>query len=156
LDLKDIKELIALMRKNDLSVFKLEEEGFKITLKRGADPIITHVGAPLAMQASLAPAQLPSAGNGGPAPAASAPPAGEKLKEITSPMVGTFYSAPSPDAQPFLKPGQEITPDTVVCIIEAMKVMNEIKAECSGTLVETAAENGKPVQFGQVLFRVRP
>ena len=155
LDLKDIKELIALMRKNDLSVFKLEEQGFKITLKRGADPIITHtVAAPMAMPAA---AVAPAPANGGAAAApASAPAAGgEKLKEITSPMVGTFYSAPSPDAQPFLKPGQEITPDTVVCIIEAMKVMNEIKAECAGTLVEIVAENGKPVQFGQVLFRVR-
>lgn len=141
------------MRKNDLSVFKLEEQGFKITLKRGADPIITHtVGAPMALPAALA-APVAAPANGGAAPAAAA--SGEKLKEITSPMVGTFYSSPSPDAQPFLKQGQEITPDTVVCIIEAMKVMNEIKAECSGTLVEVVAENGKPVQFGQVLFRVR-
>ncbi len=141
------------MRKNDLSVFKLEEQGFKITLKRGADPIITHtVAAPMALPAA---AVAPAPANGGAAPAPAAAASGEKLKEITSPMVGTFYSAPSPDAQPFLKPGQDITPDTVVCIIEAMKVMNEIKAECSGTLVEVVAENGKPVQFGQVLFRVR-
>jgi acetyl-CoA carboxylase biotin carboxyl carrier protein len=159
LDLKDIKELIALMRKNDLSVFKLEEQGFKITLKRGADPIITTVGAPLALPASALAA--PSAGNSSAnaaatpaAPAATA--SGEKLKEITSPMVGTFYGAPSPEAQPFLKPGQDISPDTVVCIIEAMKVMNEIKAECSGTVVEVVAENGKPVQYGQVLVRIRP
>lgn len=156
LDLKDIKELIALMRKNDLSVFKLEEQGFKITLKRGADPIITTVSAPVALQAPVA---APAAGTvpaGAPAtapvPAASS---GEKLKEITSPMVGTFYASPSPEAQPFAKPGQSITPDSVVCIIEAMKVMNEIKAECQGTIVEVVAENGKPVQFGQVLFRVR-
>ena len=71
-------------------------------------------------------------------------------------MVGTFYASPSPEAQPFAKPGQAITSDSVVCIIEAMKVMNEIKAECQGTIVEVVAENGKPVQFGQVLFRVRP
>ena len=140
------------MRKNDLSVFKLEEQGFKITLKRGADPIITHtVGAPMALPAAAAPAPAPANGGNAGAPA----PTGEKLKEITSPMVGTFYSSPSPEAQPFLKPGQEINPDTVVCIIEAMKVMNEIKAECAGTLVEIVADNGKPVQFGQVLFRVR-
>jgi acetyl-CoA carboxylase biotin carboxyl carrier protein len=152
LDLKDIKELIALMRKNDLSVFKLEEQGFKITLKRGSEPIITHVAPQMTM-----PAQLPAAApaNGGGAAAAPAP-SGEKLKEITSPMVGTFYASPSPESQPFLKPGQEINADTVVCIIEAMKVMNEIKAECAGTVVEVVAENGKPVQFGQVLFRVRP
>ena len=143
------------MRKNDLSVFKLEEQGFKITLKRGADPIITHsVAAPMALPAGYA---APAAGqaNGGGAGGAPAVAPGEKLKEITSPMVGTFYASPSPEAQPYLKPGQEITADTVVCIIEAMKVMNEIKAECAGTVVETVAENGKPVQFGQVLFRVR-
>jgi acetyl-CoA carboxylase biotin carboxyl carrier protein len=159
LDLKDIKELIALMRKNDLSVFKLEEEGFKITLKRGAEPILHHTAAaPMALPPQYAAQPPANGGNGGGSGGGAAAPAasGEKLKEITSPMVGTFYGSPAPEAQPFLKPGQEISPETVVCIIEAMKVMNEIKAECSGTLVETVAENGKPVQFGQVLFRVRP
>lgn len=144
------------MRKNDLSVFKLEQEGFKITLKRGADPIVTTtMSAPVALPpaALAAPSAAPANGGGTPSPAAGN---GEKLKEITSPMVGTFYSSPSPEAQPFIKPGQEITPDTVVCIIEAMKVMNEIKAECSGVVVDCVAENGKPVQYGQVLFRVRP
>jgi acetyl-CoA carboxylase biotin carboxyl carrier protein len=151
LDLKEIKELIALMRKNDLSVFKLEQEGFKITLKRGHDPIITAgpVGAHAALPAAMAPVAAPSTSG------APAPPSGEKLKEITSPMVGTFYGAASPDAQAFVRPGQEIQTDSVVCIIEAMKVMNEIKAEIAGTVVEVVAENGKPVQFGQVLFRVR-
>lgn len=136
------------MRKNDLSVFKLEREGFKITLKRGHEPIITT--APAGAHAAPVPAAAPVA-----APATSAPPSGEKLKEITSPMVGTFYAKASPDAQPFVKPGQEIQADSVVCIIEAMKVMNEIKAEIGGTIVEVVAEDGKPVQYGQVLFRVR-
>ena len=149
LDLKDIKELVALMRRNDLSVFKIEQEGFKITLKRGSEPVITTT----AVSASV-PVQIVAA----PVAALAAPaalPASEKLKEITSPMVGTFYSTPSPDAQPFAKPGMEIEGDSVVCIIEAMKVMNEIKAEIAGTIVEVVAENGKPVQYGQVLFRVR-
>jgi len=151
LDLKDIKELIALMRKNDLSVFKLEQEGFKITLKRGHDPIITTApGVHVAPQAAVAPVAAAPAASGAPPPAA-----GEKLKEITSPMVGTFYSAASPDAQPFVKPGQEIEVGSVVCIIEAMKVMNEIKSEIAGTVVEVVAENSKPVQYGQVLVRVR-
>jgi acetyl-CoA carboxylase biotin carboxyl carrier protein len=149
LDLKDIKELIALMRKNDLSVFKLEQEGFKVTLKRGSDPIITVPQAVAHAALPVAPVQ-PVAAAGPPAPS------GEKLKDIDSPMVGTFYSSPSPDALPFIKVGQEIQADTVVCIIEAMKVMNEIKAECAGTVVEILAENGKPVQYGQALFRVRP
>ena len=138
------------MKKNDLSVFKMEREDFKITLKKGTDyqPCLTSV-APVA-------AAVPT---GAPAPAGAtttAPPAaGEKLREITSPMVGTFYGSPSPEAAPFVSVGQEVTEDTVVCIIEAMKVMNEVKAETRGTIAEMVAENGKPVQFGQPLFRLR-
>lgn len=149
LDLKDIKELIAMMRKNDLSVFKLEQEAFRITLKRGADfqPVVTHASVPLSL-----PAAAPSAVAAVEQP--SAKPA-EKLREITSPMVGTFYSSPSPDSPAYVSVGQEITEDSVVCIVEAMKVMNEIKAECRGVVAEIVAENGKPVQFGQVLFRLR-
>lgn len=148
LDLKEIKELIALMRKNDLSVFKMEKEGFKITLKKGTDfqPIITTT-APSVVSAP-APAASSSA-----APALVAP--GEKLREITSPMVGTFYGSPSPESAPFISVGQEVTEDTVVCIIEAMKVMNEIKAETRGVVAEIVAENGKPVQYGQALFRLK-
>ena len=133
------------MRKNDLSVFKMEKEGFKITLKKGTDfqPVIT----------TAAPAALPAPAAGGAPPAA--PVAGEKLREITSPMVGTFYGTPSPESGPFVSIGQEVTEDTVVCIIEAMKVMNEIKAETRGTIAEIVAENGKPVQFGQALFRIK-
>ena len=155
LDLKDIKDLIALMRKNDLSVFKMEKEGFKITLKRGNDfqPLITS--APVAYQAVLPAPATPVAASTEAATAATAAANHEKLKEITSPMVGTFYSLPSPEAPPYASVGQEVTEDTVVCIIEAMKVMNEIKAECRGTVVEIVAESGKPVQFGQVLFRLK-
>ena len=143
------------MRKNDLSVFKMESEGFKITLKRGADPIITTapVGATYAL-----PAAAPVATTAAPAASAEASASaggGEKLREITSPMVGTFYASPAPDAQPFVKIGQKVDETTVVCIIEAMKVMNEIKADCKGEIVEFVAEIGKPVQFGQAMFRVR-
>ena len=143
------------MRKNDLSVFKMESEGFKITLKRGADPIITT--APVSATYAL-PAAAPVATTAAPAASAeaSAPAGGgEKLREITSPMVGTFYASPAPDAQPFVKIGQKVDETTVVCIIEAMKVMNEIKADCKGEIVEIVAEIGKPVQFGQAMFRVR-
>jgi acetyl-CoA carboxylase biotin carboxyl carrier protein len=152
LDLKEIKELIALMKRNDLSVFKMEKEGFKITLKKGTDfqPVIT-AAAPVAYQAAPAPVQLAATTE-----AAAAPVAGNSgLRDISSPMVGTFYASPSPEAGPFVTVGQEVTEDTVVCIIEAMKVMNEIKAECRGTIAEIAAENGKPVQYGQALFRIR-
>lgn len=136
------------MRKNDLSTFKLEREGIKITLKRGNDfqPVITHTTSAPAPQAA-APVALPSS--------SAAPAAKEKLPEITSPMVGTFYASSSPEAPPYIKIGQEVDENTVVAIIEAMKVMNEIKAERRGTIVEIVAENGKPVQFGQALFRIQ-
>jgi acetyl-CoA carboxylase biotin carboxyl carrier protein len=152
LDLKEIKELIALMRKNDLSEFKLEQEGFKITLRRGYDfqPMISGPGTPTAL-----PAPQPPSGNCTNSAPPAASPAAETLREITSPMVGTFYGSPSPESPPFVTSGQEVTEETVVCIIEAMKVLNEIKADLRGTIVEVVAENGKPVQFGQVLFRVR-
>ncbi len=150
MELKDIKELIALIRKNDLSEFSLEQEGFKITLKREAEfvPVVTT-----APQVLPAPVALPAA-----APAATGPAAAVPVKEgkdIPSPMVGTFYSCPAPDSPPFVSLGQQVTPDTTICIIEAMKVMNEIKAEVSGTIVEILAEDAKPVQYGQALFRIR-
>jgi len=153
LDLKEIKELIALVRKNDLSVFKLEQEGFKVTLKRGADvqPVITTT-VPVALPTAPALPGTSAEASAGAPPASNA---GEKLREINSPMVGTFYTAASPDSPAYVSVGQEVSEDTVVCIIEAMKVMNEIKAECRGTIVEMVAENGKPVQFGQALFRLR-
>jgi len=153
LDLKDIKELITLIRRNDLSEFSLEQEGFKITLKRGmeAQPQLSQAQQPQLMQYPTY--ALPA----GASPTVSAPTAAEPdaSREIPSPMVGTFYSAPSPDAPSFVSVGQQITPDTVICIIEAMKVMNEIKSETSGVVVEILAENGKPVQYGQPLFRLR-
>ena len=153
MELKDIKELIALFRKNDLSEFALEQEGFKISLKRGSDavPVFTHQTLALP-QAS--PQTLPAPAAAGVAPVASAS-AQEPSHDIQSPMVGTFYAAASPDSPAFVSVGQQVTPDTVICIIEAMKVMNEIKAETSGTIVEILAENGKPVQYGQPLFRLR-
>jgi acetyl-CoA carboxylase biotin carboxyl carrier protein len=156
LDLKDIKELIALMRKNDLSVFKMEKEGFKITLKKGSEfqPVIAAapvaaVAAPVVAPVPTPPPEALEAG----APRTAKEP--DKLTEITAPMVGTFYLAASPESPPYVSVGQEITEETVVCIIEAMKVMNEIKAEVRGVVAEIVAENGKPVQFGQVLFKVR-
>ncbi len=141
------------MRKNDLSVFKMEKEGFKITLKKGTDfqPVITTTAAPVAY-ATATPAAAATVSTAD-APAESKE--SSNLREITSPMVGTFYASPSPEAPPFVSVGQEVTEDTVVCIMEAMKVMNEIKAECRGTIAEIVAENGKPVQYGQVLFKVR-
>ena len=148
-DIKEIKTIIDLMKKNDLSVFESEKEGFRLKLQRGS----TGPGA----TAVPLPAAIPPKG-ATTAPETSFPPKtieSVPLREIVSPMVGTFYRAASPDASPFVDVGKTVTEETVVCIIEAMKVMNEIKAETSGVIAEIVAENGKPVQFGQVLFKVR-
>jgi len=148
-ELKDIKAIIDLMKENDLSVFEMEKDGFRLKLQKGLgdQPIV------------MSTAGAGGIANGGAAAAGTAPGAagaeGGNLKDITSPMVGTYYRAASPDAAPFVDVGTKVNEDTVVCIIEAMKVMNEIKAETSGVIAEVVAENTKPVQFGQVLFRVR-
>jgi acetyl-CoA carboxylase biotin carboxyl carrier protein len=140
-DLKDIQAIIDLMKKNDLSVFEMEKDGFRLKLQKGVEP------------ATVSPSPTPAVSNG--PPAATSHSVETALKDIVSPMVGTFYRGGSPDAPPFVDIGKTVAEDTVVCIIEAMKVMNEIKAETSGAIAEVVAENGKPVQFGQVLFRVR-
>jgi acetyl-CoA carboxylase biotin carboxyl carrier protein len=149
-DLKEIKAIIDLMKKHDLSVFEIEKEGFRLKLEKGPP---AQAAATVPPAAPGAPKAVPAA----PETAAAAPKAIESvpLREIVSPMVGTFYRSASPDVPPFVDVGKTVTEDTVVCIIEAMKVMNEIKAETSGIIAEVMAENSKPVQFGQVLFRVR-
>ncbi len=139
------------MTKHDLSVFEIEKEGFRLKLERAALP---PQGAASASAAAAMPVRTADTGT---EKALSAPKPTESVpaKEIVSPMVGTFYRAASPDGLPFVDVGKAVTADTVVCIIEAMKVMNEIKAEINGVIAEVIAENGKPVQFGQALFRVR-
>jgi len=138
------------MKKHDLSVFEIEKEGFRLKLEKGPS---AQAAAAVPSAAAGPPKAVPAAAETTPA----APKAIESasLKEIVSPMVGTFYRGPSPDAPPFIDVGKTVAEDTVVCIIEAMKVMNEIKAETGGIIAEVLAENGKPVQFGQVLFKVR-
>ena len=156
MELKEIKAIIDLMKKNDLAVFKLEREGFKLELEvnRPGPPAVAlaypQIAAPPVYPAPPGVASARSSASGQAAGQTT-----ESYKEIVSPMVGTFYRAPSPDSAPFVEVGQEVTEDTVVCIIEAMKVMNEIKAEVSGSILEILVENGTPVQFGQSLFRVR-
>ncbi len=150
MDIKEIKALIDLMKKNGLTAFEMEKDGFRISLAKEslyAQPM-AYAPAP-AIQAAA-----PAASAAVAATSAEAIPA-IPGKEITSPMVGTLYLSPSPESPAFVAIGQDVTPDTVVCIIEAMKVMNEIKAEVAGTIVELVAENGQPVQFGQALFRLK-
>ena len=152
MDIKEIKLIIDLMKKNDLAVFKLETEGFKIVLERGSTGAFT-VATAAALPA--APLLLAPASTSVTAPAEPAAPKVAEGHEIASPMVGTFYEAGSPESPAYVKVGDTVNEETVVCIIEAMKVMNEIKAETKGVVTEILAENGKPVQFGQPLFRVK-
>ena len=155
--IEEIKTIVKLMSENDLTEFKIEAEDMHLCIKRGgqnANPIIAQtlspvVAAPAApvVPASPAPAPAPAAT---PAPAAApAAPAGES---IDSPIVGTFYRSSAPGVEAFVKVGSKVEPDTTVCIIEAMKVMNEIKAEKSGVIKEILVENGQPVEYGQPLF----
>ena len=150
LEIKEIKAIIELMEKHDLSVFEIEKDGFRLKLQKGP----AAAPAPVASPAVI----IPSRALTGSSETTPAPPKSietQPLKEIVSPMVGTFYRAGSPDGAPFVDVGKTVTEETVVCIIEAMKVMNEIKAETGGVIAEVVAENGKPVQFGQALFRVK-
>lgn len=158
MDLKDIKAIIDLMRKNSISEFELEKEGFKIRLKRGPNGITPSAGeeggAFVAAPVPAPPMLQPVPGVA--AAVSPAPVATPAEAEIKSPMIGTFYRAPSPDAAPYVEVGTPVEPDTVVCLIEAMKVMNEIKAEAKGVITQVLVENGKPVEFGQPLFKIRP
>ncbi len=152
MDLKDIKAIIDLMRKNSVSEFELEKQDFKIRLKRGSNG-----GGAISAPDEAAPAgypQVTAAPAGVPAAQIAAPPSNEV--EIKSPMIGTFYRSPSPESAPYIEVGAEVNPETVVCIIEAMKVMNEIKAEAKGIITQVLLDNAKPVEFGQPLFKIRP
>jgi acetyl-CoA carboxylase biotin carboxyl carrier protein len=145
MSIKEMKEMISLMNDNDLSELELERDGLKIRLKKSSgriEQVITTAQEPL-KRVEAAGEEPESAGK-------------EGLVEIKSPMVGTFYRAPSPDSAPFVDIGSDIQPGQVICIIEAMKLMNEIKSEVRGKVKEILVENGHPVEFGQVLFRLEP
>ncbi|MFP4156175.1 MAG: acetyl-CoA carboxylase biotin carboxyl carrier protein [Opitutales bacterium] len=150
MDIKLIKQVVDLMKRSELSEFEFEEEGFKLRLTRKNDEVLPQVIQPLAQQAP-APAPAPAAASESPAPAAEE----KNISMITSPMVGTFYRAPSPDSPAFADVGTKVGVDSVVCIIEAMKVMNEIQSEISGTVTEVLVENGEAVEYGQPLFKVK-
>ncbi len=146
MNLKEIKEMIQLMNENGLSEFEMEKDGLKIRLRKGGSGMIeSHV-------ISSEPAIRHSA----PAPRAHEAPARETVaankQTIKSPMVGTYYFAPAPDAAPFIQVGNQVEPGQVICIIEAMKLMNEIKCEVRGKIAEILVHNGDPVEFGQPLF----
>ena len=144
LHIKKVRDLVRLMVENDLTSLEIINGGLKVSLGRGGVATASEVAG---AASSEAPDDAPGEVEAGDA---------DGLVEVTSPMVGTFYAAPSPDSEPFVDVGTRVTAELVVCLIEAMKVMNEIKAECAGTVVELVALNGQPVEYGQVLFRVKP
>ncbi|MFN9812288.1 MAG: acetyl-CoA carboxylase biotin carboxyl carrier protein [Deltaproteobacteria bacterium] len=163
IDLKQLREIMRSLKQFDVTELEIEKDGERIYLRRGPDAagvgtsIAPGMVAPAAFLqgASVLPPAAPSA-----SPSVPPPPPVPRVEDpnvvaITSPFVGTFYRAPSPDASPFVDVGAEIRPGTVLCIVEAMKLMNEIESEISGTIVEVVGENGKPVEYGDVLFRVR-
>jgi len=158
LDIKQIKQIIDLIRRSELTEFAIEEKDFKLKICREgtgatAAPLVLpaqgllapSAPVPVAPASAAAAAQVPSA----------APAEEDDVTYIKSPMVGTFYLASSPDSAPFVEEGSKVTETSVVCIIEAMKIMNEIQAETKGTIVEILVENGQPVEYGQQLFKVK-
>lgn len=149
-DIQKITELIRIMKENDLIKIDIQHGDDRVALER-AQPQQPGVSVHGAVTPIMIPQVQPAL-----AGQAAGGPAAEGLLEIKSPLVGTFYEAPSPDSDPYVEPGAHVDSQTVVCIIEAMKVMNEIKAEVSGTIVEKVATNGQAIEYGQVLFRVRP
>ncbi len=155
IDIRKLKELVRLMVENDLAELDLKDQQETVSIKRGREgvPVVQSVAAPVPVAAP--------ATNGAPAPAA--PPAADApaadhgdLVAIESPMVGTFYASPDPESPLFVEVGKAVNASTTVCLIEAMKVFNEIKAETTGTVEQVCVENGAAVEFGQTLFLVRP
>ena len=146
MNIKEIKDMITLMNENGLTELEVEKDGMRIRLRKG-------FGGAIERLVEVAPAAAP--------PQAALPPrvdevSAKKTVEVKAPMVGTFYRAPSPDAPPFVNIGDAIEPGQVICVIEAMKLMNEIKSEVKGKIVDIPVENAEPVEYGQVLFVLEP
>jgi acetyl-CoA carboxylase biotin carboxyl carrier protein len=162
LDLKQIKQIIDLMKRSELTEFAVEEEGFKLKIRRGTNgvPLVStsrgsnapfpflDTNPPMAIPAQSAPASTS-------APAGASPVEETGVSYIKSPMVGTFYRAASPESKPFSDVGTKVVENSVICIIEAMKIMNEIQAETKGTILEVLVENGQPVEYGQRLYKIK-
>ena len=146
-DVKKVRRLVELMKEHDLAEIDLRQGDQRVRLRRGGEPLVMTAAPASAPRAASTPV------SSGEVPAAT-PGAGADLAVIKSPMVGTFYTASSPESPPFVKVGAHVGPDTIVCIIEAMKVFNEIPAEMSGTIAAVLVENGAPVEFGQPLFKI--
>lgn len=153
MEIKEIRQLLKALAEHEASEFTLDTGEYKLTVKRGAQVVMTQAPAPVPVPAAQPDAEPAPAVEAAPA---AAPAANTNLIDVLAPIVGTFYAAPSPDAPPFVKVGDRVKAGTVLCIIEAMKLMNEIEAETGGTIAEILVDNGQPVQFGQPLFKIRP
>jgi acetyl-CoA carboxylase biotin carboxyl carrier protein len=154
MNLDDIREVLALVREHDLAELEIERDGLKIRVRKAGHPVaIMPSSVPVAPVAGPVAASIPAAA----APSVAAPIAGDgvDLAVIKSPIVGTFYRSPEPDARPFVEVGDSIRKGQVLCIIEAMKLMNEIESDCDGELAAVHVDNGRPVQFGERLFSVK-
>jgi len=155
MDPKNLKRIVELMNQHDLAEVEIEEEGRRLRLRKMEVRVQAVPAAPAVLAA-------PPAAAAAPAPAPEAPPAAtpaapkDNLHTIKAPMVGTFYRSPSPDADPYVDVGARVSAESVVCILEAMKVMNEIKAECAGEIVKVCVQNGEAVEYDQPLFLVKP
>jgi acetyl-CoA carboxylase biotin carboxyl carrier protein len=156
---RELKELIEFLVEKDITEFELERGDVKVRIRRGtpvaspAGPIVGVPAAPAGVQAQVSPAPvaLPP-----PVPAAPAPPQEDELYMVRSPIVGTYYESPSPGSPPFVKVGDTVEVGQVLCIVEAMKLMNEIEADAAGEIVKTLVKNGQPIEYNQELFAIRP
>lgn len=154
MNIKEIKEMLQLMSEHDLSEFEVDKDGFKIKLKKNTAGKISYETVPV--MAAPSPIAIPQAATPAASqPAASAPAQDANATVIKSPMVGTFYASPAPDQPAFVAPGKKIKEGDVLCIVEAMKLMNEIKAEISGEIIEVLVKNGQAIEFDQPLFKVK-
>lgn len=155
IDIKKIKELAELAKANDLAKIKVTDGDKSVVIETTVETVVQTIAAPVAAAPAMAaPVSAPSSATAAPA-AASTPAANDSAHAITSPMVGTFYSSPSPDADAFVKVGDKVSKGQTLCIIEAMKLMNELESDADGTVVEILGQNGQPVEFGQTLFRIQ-
>lgn len=160
MDFKQIQELIKMINKSNIGEVTIEEKGFKLTIKQKEEPAQNVIAAPFQAPAAYAPVAQPAVQAAGGAPAAekakAAEPAADNLVTIKSPMIGTFYRSSSPGKPSFIEVGDEIAPGKVVCIIEAMKLFNEIESEVKGRIVKVLADDASPVEYDQPLFLVEP
>jgi acetyl-CoA carboxylase biotin carboxyl carrier protein len=154
---KELKELVEFLIEKDITEFELERGDVKVRIKRGTPEAAPSSPAErIIVQAPAAAPQIPAPPAAAPAPAPAPAPVQEELHMVRSPIVGTYYESPSPGSPPFVKPGDMVETGQIICIVEAMKLMNEIEADASGEIVKMLVANGQPIEYGQELFAIRP